>query len=148
MLNISSGFKGSRLNQWIVSLKGHMSGGSSQLPYLYQQIAGFQIKDQQFAGRRQVLVSQIAGSAVPGRCRDFDAKFRLSSERGRERLQDVARAWQRKKLPPVALIQVGEHYFVQDGHHRVAICKANQQESIMANVILLELEAMPTIKSC
>lgn len=38
------------------------------------------------------------------------------------------------QLPPVDLIQVGEHYFVCDGHHRISVAKAQGQVVIEALV--------------
>ncbi len=58
---------------------------------------------------------------------------------GRERLDNVAQAAQRKTLPPISLVQIGDIYFVQDGHHRVAIATANKQEQIMAQVTVLHV---------
>jgi hypothetical protein len=37
-------------------------------------------------------------------------------------------------LPPVHLIQVGDVYFVRDGHHRISVAKALGQTQIEANV--------------
>jgi hypothetical protein len=38
------------------------------------------------------------------------------------------------KLPPVALIQVGDVYFVKDGHHRISVARALGQVEIEAVV--------------
>jgi ParB-like chromosome segregation protein Spo0J len=27
-------------------------------------------------------------------------------------------------LPPIEVIQIGEHYFVNDGHHRISVARA------------------------
>jgi hypothetical protein len=37
-------------------------------------------------------------------------------------------------LPPVRLIQVGDVYFVRDGHHRISVAKALGQTEIDAVV--------------
>ena len=39
-----------------------------------------------------------------------------------------------RSLPPVALIQVGDHYFVRDGHHRISVARALGQQVIEATV--------------
>ena len=36
--------------------------------------------------------------------------------------------------PPVELIQVGDLYFVRDGHHRISVARAMGQEAIEAKV--------------
>ena len=43
-------------------------------------------------------------------------------------------------LPLVELIQLGEDYFVRDGHHRISVAHALSEEYIDAVVIVLELE--------
>jgi hypothetical protein len=37
-------------------------------------------------------------------------------------------------LPPVALIQVGDVYFVRDGHHRISVARALGRNQIEAKV--------------
>ena len=43
-------------------------------------------------------------------------------------------------LPPVELIQIGDIYFVRDGHHRVSVARAMGQEHIEAEVTLWKVE--------
>jgi hypothetical protein len=37
-------------------------------------------------------------------------------------------------LPPVALVQIGDFYFVLDGHHRISVAQAYGQRDIEARV--------------
>jgi hypothetical protein len=84
-------------------------------------------------GTQTVLVEQIRGSE--GRCADFDADFRPLRKHNRERWQDIAVAHQMGRLlPPVELIQVGDAYFVRDGHHRVSVARTFGQTYIEAHV--------------
>ncbi|MDX1415121.1 MAG: hypothetical protein R3293_13070 [Candidatus Promineifilaceae bacterium] len=46
-------------------------------------------------------------------------------------------------MVPIALIKVDDLYFVQDGHHRVAISAAGDQQLIAANVT--ELRHKPAV---
>ena len=73
------------------------------------------------------------------RCLDFDAHFRLINPHGRERWENVARAWRTQNLHPISLTQVGDIYFVQDGHHRVSIAVHQEQSQIEARVTVIEL---------
>jgi hypothetical protein len=41
-------------------------------------------------------------------------------------------------LPPVELIQVGDVYFVRDGHHRISVARMMGQDSIDAEVTVWE----------
>jgi hypothetical protein len=42
-------------------------------------------------------------------------------------------------LTPVELIQVGDVYFVRDGHHRISVAQAMGQKAIDAEVTVLEV---------
>jgi hypothetical protein len=67
--------------------------------------------------------------------RDFDRRFRPTSNRVRERWERLALAQRRgESIPPIDVYQVGELYFVVDGHHRVSIALAMGQKVIDAYV--------------
>jgi hypothetical protein len=90
------------------------------------------------AGLRTVRIAQILGSE--GRSTDFDRDFYPLQEHNRERWLSIARARQQgKALPPVVLIQVGDVYFVRDGHHRISVARALGQEAIEAMVIVWQV---------
>jgi hypothetical protein len=42
-------------------------------------------------------------------------------------------------LPPVELIQVGDIYFVRDGHHRISVARAFGQEQVDAEVTVWDV---------
>ena len=126
----------SRANKWFVSTQ------KPQLLHLYSYIAGKSVIDQYYVGTQDVALSQIRGSLNPGRCRDFDGNWKLRNKQGQARLTRVAQAWQRKSLSPISLVQVDGIYFVQDGHHRVSIALANQQEHVKAQVTIMQVEGM------
>ena len=48
------------------------------------------------------------------------------------RIQDVP-------LPPVDLIQVGDRYFVRDGHHRISVARTFGQHFIEAETTVYEM---------
>jgi hypothetical protein len=84
-----------------------------------------------------VPLSQIRGSASSARCYDFDADFRPLKHHSESRWQRIAAARQQgRKLPPVALVQVGNTYFVEDGHHRISVARAYKEQAIEAEVIV------------
>jgi hypothetical protein len=81
-----------------------------------------------------VPIRQIKGSL--GRSTDFDANFNPLQERSRSRWISIATAIQRNiPLPPIELVQVGEAYYVQDGHHRISVAKAIGQDMIDARIV-------------
>ncbi len=77
-----------------------------------------------------------------GRCDDFDVGFHPLKEHTEERWVSVARAQLRGLgLPPVELIQVGDAYFVCDGHHRISVAAALGQQEIDAVVTVWQVAA-------
>jgi hypothetical protein len=70
-----------------------------------------------------VALDAIVGSV--DRAREFDRRFRPTSARVRSRWEHIAAAVRRgETLPPIDLMQIGEIYFVRDGHHRVSVARA------------------------
>ena len=49
-------------------------------------------------------------------------------------------SWMSKALPPVSLAQVGDIYFVKDGHHRISVARALGQKAIEAKVVVWQVE--------
>ena len=95
---------------------------------------GLAIVAESYRGVRAVPVDRVVGST--DRCRDFDRAFRPRRDHGAGRWVSVARAHgEGKSLPPVQLYQVGDAYFVRDGHHRVSVARARGQAVIDAEVI-------------
>lgn len=84
-------------------------------------------------GIRTVEIARIVGSV--NRYRDFDRAFLPAHNRIADRWQRIDRAfYEEVSLPPVVLYQVGEVYFVVDGHHRVSVAREQGQEFIEAEV--------------
>lgn len=99
-----------------------------------------QVQKQGAAQRRRhggiqlVTIAQICGSE--GRSQDFDANFCPLKPHSRERWVNIVLARQADvTLPLVELIQIGDCYFVRDGHHRISVAKAQGQLEIEAEVI-------------
>jgi hypothetical protein len=89
-------------------------------------------------GIRTVPIHQIRGSE--SRCADFDCDFNPLQSHTKGRWLSIAEARGRgKALPPVALIQVGDLYFVRDGHHRISVAQALGQKAIKARVIVWQV---------
>jgi hypothetical protein len=80
-----------------------------------------------------VPISKIRGSV--DRCNDFDIAFCPLHRHNQARWISIAVArCMGETLPPVELIQVGDIYFVQDGHHRISVAQALGQRDIDSKV--------------
>jgi hypothetical protein len=107
---------------------------AASLPCLSRSGVSVTLQDSYFAGRQVVPLAQVRGTEQ--RCRDFDAEFRPLQEHTRERWLQIAMAYEAERpLPPVDLVQVGEVYYVRDGHHRVSVARALGQTFIDATVV-------------
>jgi hypothetical protein len=90
-------------------------------------------------GERDLGVVTIAIETVVGtvdRRKEFDRSFRPTSSKARARFERIAEASRRGvALPPIDVYRVGELHFVRDGHHRVAVARAQGLEKIDAHVV-------------
>ncbi len=87
-----------------------------------------------YRGVRTVPVKNIIGSV--DRYRDFDRAFLPAQSFTAYRWKAINRAFYRDEaLPPIKLYQVGDAYFVLDGHHRVSVAREHDVEYIDAEVI-------------
>lgn len=93
-------------------------------------------------GVQVIPVDRIVGSV--DKVRDFDPKFRPRSGGMRRRWERIAEAARRgEPLPPIDVYQIGDMYFVRDGHHRVSVYRALGLDSIEADVRLVQTLVEP-----
>src|SRR5215203_5788236 len=86
-----------------------------------------------YRGRRVVEVDQIVGSV--GRWNEFDRSFLPARASVGQRWKRIDRAFQRgEDLPPVELYEIGDAYFVADGHHRVSVARYHDVPTVEASV--------------
>jgi hypothetical protein len=116
-----------------------ITGHSRSLLDLRTEVSKRRIVRQHYAGSRTVAIHRIKGSE--GRSDDFDCDFNPVHSRTRDRWISVALArFQGDTLPLVELIQLGDDYYVRDGHHRISVARGLGEEYVDAKVIVLELE--------
>lgn len=114
-------------------------GRSRRLVDLKEIEARCRVCARSYGGLRSVSVGEIRGSA--GRSSDFDRDFHPLQTHTQERWLGVAAARRRgKSLPPVSLVQVGDRYFVLDGHHRISVARALGEQYIEAQVTIWQVE--------
>lgn len=97
-----------------------------------------EIEGRYYAGLKEVPIADIRGTE--GRVDDFDDKFNPLSQRTRDRWLNIAIARMRgNSLPPVELIQIGDYYFVRDGHHRISVSQAMGGQIVDAEVTVWQV---------
>lgn len=86
---------------------------------------------------KDIPLDAIVGSV--GRCGDFTRTFLPQRNSDEERWAKVEMAMlDMTGLPPITVYQIGEAYFVLDGHHRVSVARHFGANAIQANVIEVE----------
>lgn len=113
-------------------LRGEPPDAGRILP-LDEVIDALGMRGERYLGLQDIRLDTIAGT-VDSR-RDFDHRFRPTSNRVRSRWDQLALAQRHgEPIPPVEVYRVGDPHFVKDGHHRVSIAIASGQETIDAYV--------------
>jgi len=84
-------------------------------------------------GTRVVEVEEILGSV--GRWDEFDRSFLPARASVGHKWKRIDRAFHRAQdLPPVELYEIGDAYFVVDGHHRVSVARYHGVPTVEATV--------------
>jgi hypothetical protein len=90
--------------------------------------------NRRYGGLQTVALERIRGSE--GRLADFDADFNpLRPSTAQRWISVAAERAVGHTLPPVELIQVGDLYYVRDGHHRVSVAHVRGERFIEAQVM-------------
>jgi len=114
---------------------------SDRLLVLDQVVGALSWRGERRLGLQTIPLDTIVGTVDS--LRDFDRHFRPTSNRVRERWEQLALAERRgAAIPPIEVYRVGGLHFVSDGHHRVSIAAATGQQAIDAYVIEI-LTAVP-----
>jgi hypothetical protein len=120
---------------WRGQVRSALTGRSCRLFTLAEIDATCTMHACRHARIRTVPIGQIRGSQ--DRSHDFDRDFNPLQDHNKGRWLGIAAARQRgKALPPVELVQVGDVYFVRDGHHRISVARALGQRDIKAKVMV------------
>jgi hypothetical protein len=123
---------------WLQRLLAFFRRQSRRLLALSDIEAANTITNRYDFGTQTIPIRQICGSE--DRADDFDVNFRPLSDRSRYRWTSIAKArLQGKSMPPIEVIQVGDIYFVRDGHHRISVARALGQTDIDAVVTVWEV---------
>jgi hypothetical protein len=111
-----------RRRAWFREVLAKLAGRSNQLLSYEAVKRTLKLGGPIYRGVKTVPVAQIVGSV--DRYRDFDDVFLPKQDNSAQRWKSIARAFYNDvDLPPVRLYQVGDAYFVMDGHHRVSVAR-------------------------
>ncbi len=123
--------------RWIARLTGH----ARSLLDLDALQPGLNVRGRHYAGVQAVSIEHILGSE--SRSSDFDSSFSPLNEKTSSRWLSIATArLQGTAMPAIELIQIGEAYFVRDGHHRISVARAFGEEAIDAQVTVWDVAGM------
>ncbi|MFT5702305.1 MAG: hypothetical protein ACI8ZB_005222 [Desulforhopalus sp.] len=87
-------------------------------------------------GTLMVPLEKIVGSV--GRYHDFDNQFKTQHSKRDERLHGILKALREgKNLPPIALYQIKEDFFILDGHHRFKAARELGHTHIRSRIVEL-----------
>jgi hypothetical protein len=110
------------LSSLTVRLRGLPPDGAEMLVY-DEVVDALGRTGEHTLGLQIVELAGVVGSV--DRARDFDRWFHPRAKVDRQRWIQLDRAKRRgETVPPVDLYQVGDLYFVRDGHHRVSVALA------------------------
>jgi hypothetical protein len=132
-----SDYSAARAKALFNSLRARLAGRPNRLLSYDEVKDKLHLGGSVYGGIQSVPVKSIIGSV--DRYRDFDRAFVPAQSFTSERWKAINRAFYRDEaLPPVKLYQVGDVYFVLDGHHRVSVAREHDVEYIDAEVIKVQ----------
>jgi len=148
-VDVEDDFNRARRRQVLARLAGWLRGQPAHVRriLLLDEVVGpLGWRGERYLGLQDIQLDTVAGT-VDSR-RDFDRKFRPTSNRVRHRWERLDLARRRGVyLPPIDVYRVGDLHFVMDGHHRVSIAAATGQKTIEAHVTEV-LTRMPAAGTC
>jgi hypothetical protein len=106
------------------------------------------VSGRSYLGVREIPVDRIVGSV--DRSGDFDRDFSPRRRISRGRLASLRSAFGDGNMPAIDVFEVGGAYFVEDGHHRVALARERRAAFIDAEVTVLktDYEVGPDVDVC
>jgi hypothetical protein len=131
-------YQAARNRARLLKIKSFLSGRSRRLKELDDLLESVEIVSQHYLGSETVCIECIQGTE--SRNNDFDCEFNPLKVNNRERWIRIAAArLQDIGLPAIDLVQIGNIYYVRDGHHRVSVARALGAAYIDANVTVIKI---------
>lgn len=134
-------FNDARFHAFLNDVSSFLNRRSNELLSFDAVRSSLPIYGQSYRGVQEVAADKIVGTTT-NRYADFDRAFLPSQARTKSRWKTIDELRLRdQNLPPIQLYQVGEVYFVRDGHHRVSVARQIGQAFIDAEVIEMQTRA-------
>ena len=132
--DVENDFLRARRHQVLAALAHHLAGQPHDRLLRLDEVTGaLGWRGERQLGLQTIPLDTIVGTAEQRN--DFDRHFRPTSNRVRERWEQLALAQRRgAAIPPIEVYRVGGQHFVSDGHHRVSIAAVTGQQTIDAYV--------------
>ena len=134
-VDVEDDFSRARRRQVLARLAGwlRLRPDADRILSFDEVVAALGWRGEHYLGLQTIQLDTVAGT-VDSR-RDFDRKFRPTSNRVRQRWERLDLAQRRGvSLPPIDVYRVGDLHFVLDGHHRVSVAIATGHKTIGAHV--------------
>lgn len=127
-------YRGARNKAWLNSIRARLTGRSNRLLSFEDVRDRLHLGGPIYRGRQTVPVKSVVGSV--NRYLDFDRAFMPTEGANPWRWKAINRAFYHlQDLPPVQLYQVGDVYFVLDGHNRISVAREHGVEFVDADVM-------------
>jgi hypothetical protein len=128
-------FDAARYRAFRRAVRATLTGRPRRLISLDQVLEAAGREGQADRGVREIPLDRVVGSAGQAKTHDFDPAFLPVSRRLRHRWARVYTAMvEGEEIPPIDVYQVGDNYYVIDGHHRVSVARSLGRDSIAARV--------------
>lgn len=128
-------FEAARFRAFRRAVRAALTRRAHRLISLDQVLEAARLEGQADRGVRELPLDRIVGSAATAKTRDFDPAFLPTSRRLRDRWARVYTAMvEGGDIPPIDVYQVGDSYYVIDGHHRVSVARSLGRDTIAARV--------------
>ncbi len=143
-VDAESDFMKARRHQVLASLAARLRNDTdvAQSMSFDEVVEALGRRAENYVGTKVIPLDAIVGSV--DKVRDFDRRFRPTSGRSRQRWERLSRANRTgENIPPIDVYQVGDYYFVRDGHHRVSVARSLGIDLIEAHVTAIDTMLTP-----
>jgi len=134
-------FEAARFRAFRRAVRAALTGRVHRLVSLDQVLDAARLEGQADRGVREIPLDRIVGTAGTAKTHDFDPAFLPTSRRLRHRWSRVYTAMVEGEIPPIDVYQVGDSYYVIDGHHRVSVARSLGRDTIAAHVTQVRTRA-------